>query len=132
MYPIATCNALTVQRLRAESLREGNAALVPNDAGSMPTAQSTPLPLGELLREEVEARPVVAYRLLELLARTGWAVRIDRGERIHLHAERQSLTLACDGASVGEAAVALFVEAAEVAARENAPRRRGPNRRRAA
>jgi hypothetical protein len=113
-------------------MKEGNSALVPNAASSMPTTKSSPLPLEELLREEVEARPVVAYRLLELLARTGWAVRIDRGERIHLQAERENLTLDSEGGNVGEAAVALFVEAAEVAAQENAPNRRGRNRRHAA
>lgn len=96
----------------------------------MAAGESTTLPLGELLREEVEARPVVAYRLLELLARTGWAVRIERGERIRLYAERGPHGLVEEGASVGEAAVALFMAAADASSRELQParRRRTPSR----
>ncbi len=85
-----------------------------------------------LLREEVEARPVVAYRLLELLARTGWAVRIDRGSQTRIEAVRGSTTLCSAGATVGEAAVPLFVQAASLASSDGSCARRGGNGRRAA
>ena len=58
--------------------------------------------LAMLLREEVEAQPLVAYRLLELLARTGWAVRIDRGEGVDgLVGKLAALGLPTAAASMG-------------------------------
>jgi hypothetical protein len=65
-----------------------------------------------LLRDEVEARPIVAYRLLELLARAGWRVRIERGDELRVVAERGDVVLEARSCSLGEASVDLFLRAA--------------------
>lgn len=67
--------------------------------------------LEHLLLDEVEARPIVAYRLLELLASNGWRIRIERGQRMRIVAEKGSVGLeACDE-RLGPASVSLFVRA---------------------
>jgi hypothetical protein len=65
-----------------------------------------------LLRDEVEARPVVAYRLLELLSRAGWRVRIERGAELRVIAEKGDVVLEARSESLGAASVDLFLRAA--------------------
>jgi hypothetical protein len=78
----------------------------------MQSAHDGPASLAILLRDEVEARPVVAYRLLELLARAGWRVRIERGEELRVVAERDDVVLEARSCTLGEASVDLFLRAA--------------------
>ena len=78
----------------------------------MQSAHGDQASLEMLLRDEVEARPIVAYRLLELLSRSGWRVRIERGEELHVIAERDDIVLEARSCSLGEASVELFLRAA--------------------
>ena len=78
----------------------------------MQSAHEGPASLAMLLRDEVEARPIVAYRLLELLARAGWRVRIERGDALLVVAEREYVVLEARSYSLGEASVDLFLRAA--------------------
>jgi hypothetical protein len=78
----------------------------------MQSARGDQASLEMLLRDEVEARPIVAYRLLELLSRSGWRVRIERGEELHVIAERDDIVLEARSCSLGEASVELFLRAA--------------------
>jgi hypothetical protein len=78
----------------------------------MQNAHGGPASLEMLLRDEVEARPIVAYRLLELLSRAGWRVRIERGEELLVIAERDDVVLEARSCSLGEASVELFLRAA--------------------
>lgn len=78
----------------------------------MQSAHEGPASLAMLLHDEVQARPIVAYRLLELLARAGWRVRIERGEELLVVAERDDVVLEARSCSLGEASVDLFLRAA--------------------
>ncbi len=82
------------------------------DRAMMQKAHGATASLEMLLRDEVEARPVVAYRLLELLARSGWHVRIERGDELRVIAEKDDVVLETRSDSLGEASVQLFVLAA--------------------
>lgn len=64
------------------------------------------------LRDELASRPTFAYRLLEVLARSGWRVRIDRhGQRPRVVAERDGVLLEESGETVADASVSVFRQA---------------------
>jgi hypothetical protein len=71
--------------------------------------------LEQLLRDEVEERPFVAYRLLELLAASGWRIRIERGSPTRILAEKGPLGLEASDERLGPASVSLFVRATSAA-----------------
>lgn len=64
------------------------------------------------LRDELASRPTFAYRLLEVLARSGWHVRIDRrSERPRVVAERDGVLLEESGETIADASVSVFRQA---------------------
>jgi hypothetical protein len=87
------------------------------------TARAGQDSLETLLREEVEERPLVAYRLLELLACRGFRVRIERGPTFRVVAESETFSAEARAGRLGDAAVSVFLAVTERARPERRRRR---------
>ena len=61
-----------------------------------------------LVQEELHLRPEAAYRLLDVVRRNGWRLRLKRGDLITITAVRGDVVLRGTGVTVREAASAIF------------------------
>ena len=61
-----------------------------------------------LVQEELQLRPGAVYRLLDIVRQNGWRLRLERGDLITITAVRGDVVVRETGASVREAASAIF------------------------
>jgi hypothetical protein len=61
-----------------------------------------------LVQEELHLRPEAVYRLLDVVRKNGWHLRLKRGDLITITAARGDVVVRGTGVTVREAASAIF------------------------